>query len=71
MNNVRIKAAEIFREVTPNGPVNGPPLPEGLSIPWPGFMKYNLPEPLLTLRTRSQNMYYGVKDKIFYGIRGM
>jgi len=68
--SLRITAAEIFRKVTPQGPLYGPPTPEGIKLPWPNYIKYNLPRPLMTMKSTSQDVYYKVKDKIFYMIRG-
>jgi len=69
IREIRQGTAEVFRQVTPQGPLYGPPLPEGLGIKWPeGFMRDKLyTDPV----SKINSAYSRCKDKIFYIVRGI
>jgi len=64
--SLRTSAAEIFRQITPQGPLYGPPTPEGIKLSWPSQVRGHIPQVV----SKAHYGFYSVKDKIFYAIRG-
>ena len=69
----RTKSAELFRQVTPQGPLYGLPLPEGLNIEWPDKVRQAIRSggEWTNWVSKAHFGYYKVKDKVFYMIRGL
>jgi len=72
--NFRDKAADLYNAVTPQGPLYGLPLPEGLwkVLPrsvtqWPLSVKHHMPIAVSVV----DGYYYMAKDKIYKMIRGL